>query len=57
MMMPFVMGGPWMQKFSGGCLEANLGDWKLQVETMLSFQPLTDSQETDFVLGLLEGEG
>ena len=45
-----------MQKFTGGCSEAKLGEWKLHVETMLSFQPLTDSQKADFVLGSLEGE-
>lgn len=33
-----------------------LGEWKLQIETMLSFQSLADSQKTEFMLGLLEGE-
>jgi len=45
-----------MQKFTGECSEAKLGEWKLHMETMLSFQPLTDSQRVDFVLGSLEGE-
>lgn len=56
MMMLFVMGGPSMQRFSGGGSEAKLGEWKLQIETILSFQPLSDSQKADLVLGLLEGE-
>lgn len=45
-----------MQKFCGVGSEAKLGEWKLQIETMLSFQPLSDSQKADFILGLLEGE-
>lgn len=45
-----------MQKFRGGGSEAKVGEWKLQIEMMLSFQPLSDSQKADFVLGLLEGE-
>lgn len=56
MIMVFVMGSPWMQKFTGECSEAKLGEWKLHIETMLSFQPLTDLQKEDFVLGPLEGE-
>lgn len=49
-------GGPWMLSCSGGCSEAKEWEWKLQVETIFSFQPLTDSKKADFVLGLLEGK-
>ena len=45
-----------MQRFSGCGSEAKLGEWKLQIETMLSFQSLSDSQKADFVLSSLEGE-
>lgn len=38
-----------MQRFSGGGSEAKLGEWKLQIETILSFQPLSDSQKVDCV--------
>ena len=56
MMMPFFMGGPWVPKFSGTGSEVKFGEWRSQTETMLSFQPIRDSQKADFVLGLLEGE-
>lgn len=50
--------------YNGGPVDAKiqwlvfrkLGEWKLNIETMLSFQPLADSQKAEFVLGLLEGE-
>lgn len=56
MMMPFFMGCPWVQKFNGENAQVKFGDWKHQVESMLSFQPLTDSQKADILLNLLEGE-
>lgn len=56
MIKSFIMGGPGMQKFSGVGSEAKLGEWKLQIETMLCFQPLSDSQKADFVLELFEEE-
>lgn len=49
------MGGQWMQKIQW-LVFRKLGEWKLQIETMLSFQPLANSQKAEFVLGLLEGE-
>lgn len=55
-MVPFFMGGPWVPKFRGTGSEVTFGEWKSQTETMLSFQPIRDSQKADFVLGLLEGE-
>lgn len=54
--MPFFMRSPWLPKFSGTGSEIKFGEWKSQVETMLGFQPIRDSQKADFVLGLLEGE-
>ena len=56
MMMPFFMGGPWLQKFNGEGSEIKLGEWKQQVTTMINLQPISDSQKADFVLGLLDGE-
>lgn len=56
MMMPFFMGCPWVQKFSGENAQSKFGEWKHQAESMLSFQPLTDSQKADILLNLLEGE-
>lgn len=54
--MAFFMGSPWLPKFNGTGSEIKFGEWKSQVETMLGFQPIRDSWEADFVLGLLEGE-
>lgn len=56
MMMPFFMGGPWVSKFSGAHSEVKFGEWRSQIETMLTLQPIRDTQKADFVLGLLDGE-
>lgn len=56
MMMPFFMGGPWVQKFSGTNMEVTFGDWKEQVQNMLTFQGLSGGQRLHFILGVLEGE-
>lgn len=55
-MMPFVMGMPWVQRFGGSGSEVKLGDWQAQMETMLSFQPLSDAQKADLIMGFLDGE-
>lgn len=45
-----------MQTFSGEGLGIKLGEWRQQIETMLSLQSISDSHKADFVLGLLNGE-
>lgn len=55
-MMPFFMGSPWVQKFNGEDSRVKFGEWKRQVECMISFQPLADSLKADFLLNFLEGE-
>lgn len=56
MMMPFFMGGPWVQKFSGTDSEVTFGAWKEQVQNMLTLQGLSAGQQLHFILGVLEGE-
>lgn len=56
MMMPFFMGGPWVSKFSGAQSDIKFGEWKSQIETMLTFQPIRETQKADFILGLLDGD-
>lgn len=55
-MMPFMMGMPWVQRFSGSGSEVKLGEWQAQMETMLIFQPINDAQKTNLVLGFLDGK-
>lgn len=55
-MMPFMMGMPWVQRFGGSGSEAKLGEWQAQMETMLSFQPISDAQKADMIMSFLDGE-
>lgn len=52
MMMPLFMGAPWVPKFSSTGSKIKFGEWRSQVETMLGFQPIRDSEKADLVLGL-----
>lgn len=52
--LPWFMGAAWVPKFSG---ETNkFTEWRSQVEVMLRAQGLSQQQQTDFVLGALEGD-
>ena len=52
--MPWFMGAAWIPKFGGE--KGKFTEWRAQVEAMLRAQGLNPQQQTDFVLGALEGE-
>lgn len=52
--MPWFMGAAWIPKFGGE--KGKFAEWRVQVEAMLRAQGLNQQQQTDFVLGALEGE-
>lgn len=55
LMMPFLMGAPWVSKFDGvGTVK--LGEWKTQIKYMLSVQRLSEHQQVQFVMGFLDGD-
>lgn len=54
--MSLVMGMLWVQRFGGLESELKFGERQAQIETMLSFQPISDAQKADFIIGFLDGE-
>ncbi|KAJ8006606.1 hypothetical protein DPEC_G00110400 [Dallia pectoralis] len=57
MMMPWVMGGPWVPTFSGTLdCTPKFGEWRAKIETYLRAQGLPADQRVDFVLLALEGD-
>lgn len=56
LIMPWFLGGPWVPKFGDKERQISLVDWRMQMETLIRAQNLSQVQQVDFVLSALQGE-
>ena len=53
--MPWCVCSPWVPKFLAESSGVRFGEWRAQMEAILRAQGLTEWQQSDFIMGALDG--
>ena len=53
--MPWFMCSPWVPRFTGEVSGMGFGEWRTQIEAILRAQGLVEQQQTDLIMGALDG--